>query len=58
MNDVAAKVKELGPLGKGEGIDEQALKLKLEAVKESASLYQAGRKGEAEGAPLPTAEEY
>jgi len=33
MNDVAKKVKEFGPLGKGEGIDEDALKFKLEAVK-------------------------
>ncbi len=33
MNDVAKKVKELGPLGKAEGIDENALKFKLEAVK-------------------------
>jgi coenzyme F420-reducing hydrogenase delta subunit len=33
MNDVARKVKELGPLGRGEGMDEGTLKLKLEAVK-------------------------
>jgi hypothetical protein len=33
MNDVVKKVKELGPLGKGEGIDENTLNLKLEAVK-------------------------
>lgn len=33
MNDVVKKVKELGPLGKGEGIDENALEFKLEAVK-------------------------
>ena len=33
MNDVAKKVKELGPLGKGEGIDEDGLKFKLEALK-------------------------
>jgi coenzyme F420-reducing hydrogenase delta subunit len=32
MNDVAKKVKELGPLGKSEGIDENALKFKLEAL--------------------------
>jgi len=31
-NDFVNKVKELGPLGKGEGIDENGLKLKLEAV--------------------------
>jgi F420-non-reducing hydrogenase iron-sulfur subunit len=33
MNDVARKIKELGPLGKGEGMDESTLKFKLEAVK-------------------------
>ena len=33
MNDVAKKVKELGPLGKSEGIDENGLKFKLEAIK-------------------------
>jgi coenzyme F420-reducing hydrogenase delta subunit len=32
MNDFAMKVKELGSLGKGEGIDENGLKLKLKAV--------------------------
>jgi len=32
MNDFSAKVKELGPLGKGEGIDETVLRRKLEVV--------------------------
>ena len=32
INDFVKKVKELGPLGKGEGIDEDELKSKLEAV--------------------------
>lgn len=32
INDFSNTVKELGPLGKGEGIDENALKSKLEAV--------------------------
>jgi len=32
-NDFTKKVKELGPLGKGEGIDENELKFKLEAVR-------------------------
>ena len=32
MSGFGKKVKELGPLGKGEGIDENALKSKLEAV--------------------------
>ena len=33
INDFTKKVKELGPLGKGEGIDENELKSKLEAVR-------------------------
>jgi coenzyme F420-reducing hydrogenase delta subunit len=33
MTDFTRKLKELGPLGTGEGIDENGLKLKLEAVK-------------------------
>jgi coenzyme F420-reducing hydrogenase delta subunit len=32
VNDFVKKIKELGPLGKGEGIDENGLKAKLEAV--------------------------
>ena len=32
MNDFGKNVKKLGPLGKGEGIDENELKAKLEAV--------------------------
>jgi len=32
MNDFTKKLKELGPLGKGEGIEENKLKFKLEAV--------------------------
>jgi coenzyme F420-reducing hydrogenase delta subunit len=32
MNDFGKKLRELGPLGKGEGIDENELKFKLEAV--------------------------
>ena len=32
-NDFAEKVKELGPLGKSEGIDKKELKFKLEAVR-------------------------
>jgi len=32
MNDVSAKVKALGPLGKGEGINETVLRRKLEVV--------------------------
>jgi F420-non-reducing hydrogenase iron-sulfur subunit len=33
VNDVSAKIKELGPLGKAEGIGEDVLKAKLESVK-------------------------
>ena len=33
MNNVSNSIKELGPLGKGEGIDMKGLKFKLEAVK-------------------------
>lgn len=32
MNDFGKKLKKLGPLGKGEGMDKRTLKLKLEAV--------------------------
>jgi F420-non-reducing hydrogenase iron-sulfur subunit len=32
MNDFSSKVRELGPLGKGEGIDETVLKRRLEVV--------------------------
>jgi F420-non-reducing hydrogenase iron-sulfur subunit len=32
MNDFAGALKELGPLGEGEGVDRSALKLKLEAA--------------------------
>jgi len=32
MNDFSGKLNELGPLGKGEGVDEKELKVKLEAV--------------------------
>jgi coenzyme F420-reducing hydrogenase delta subunit len=33
INDVVRKVKELGPIGKGEGIDENGLKFRLEAIR-------------------------
>ena len=32
MNDFCRKIRELGPLGKGEGMDADGLKFKLEAV--------------------------
>jgi F420-non-reducing hydrogenase iron-sulfur subunit len=34
MNDVVKKLQELGPLGKGEGVDENKLRFKLERVRE------------------------
>jgi coenzyme F420-reducing hydrogenase delta subunit len=34
VNDFVKKVKELGPLGRSEGIDEKGLKLKLETITE------------------------
>ena len=34
VNDFVKKVKELGPLGKSEGIDEKGLKFKLDTVTE------------------------
>ena len=47
VNNFVKKVKELGPLGQGEVIDEQALKFKLEAVIENSPLHPAGGKGKA-----------
>ena len=36
VNDFVKKVKELGPLGRSEGIDEKGLKFKLETVTSSS----------------------
>ena len=33
INEFTAKIKELGPQGKGEGVDEEAVKFKLDAVR-------------------------
>jgi F420-non-reducing hydrogenase iron-sulfur subunit len=33
INDFTAKIKELGPQGKGEGVDEESVKFKLDAVR-------------------------
>ena len=57
MNDVSARVKELGPLGKSEGIDEKALGFKMEAVKNLLPYIKLVEK-ERLGGPFPTAEEY
>jgi len=48
MNDFSKKLKALGPLGKGEGIDENGLKFKLEAVRNLIpyiKLVERGRLG-------------
>ncbi len=50
VNDFVKKVKELGPLGQGEGIDEKGLKRKLASGYRTHPLHQAGGKGEAESA--------
>ena len=47
INDFGKKVEELGPLGKGEGIDENELKSKIQEVVKAYSLHQDGKKGEA-----------
>ena len=57
MNDVAGKIKELGPLGKGEGIDDETLKLKLEAIKNLLPYIKLVER-ERLRAPFATAEEY
>ncbi len=57
MNDVSGKIKELGPLGKSEGIDDKALKFKLEAVRNLLPYIKLVEK-ERLGGPFATAEEY
>ena len=57
MNDVVGKIKELGPLGKGEGTDETMLKLKLEAVKNLLPYIKLVER-ERLRVPFATAEEY
>ena len=57
MNDVSAKVKEIGPLGKSEGIDDKALKFKFEAVKNLLPYIKLVEK-ERLGGPFASAEEY
>jgi F420-non-reducing hydrogenase iron-sulfur subunit len=57
MNDVSAKIKEIGPLGKSEGIDEEALKFKFESVKNLLPYIKLVEK-ERLGGPFATAEEY
>ena len=57
MNDVAKKVKELGPLGKGEGIDGNGFKFKLEAVKNLLPYIKLVER-ERLRVPFDTVEEY
>jgi coenzyme F420-reducing hydrogenase delta subunit len=57
MNDVARKVKEIGPLGKSEGIEESALKFKLEAIKNILPYIKLVER-ERLRVPLSTVEEY
>ena len=57
MNDVSAKAKEIGPLGKSEGIDDKALKFKFEAVKNLLPYIKLVEK-ERLGGPFASAEEY
>jgi coenzyme F420-reducing hydrogenase delta subunit len=57
MNDVARKLQELGPLGKGEGIDETTLKFKMERVK-SLLPYIKLVERERLRVPFDTTEEY
>jgi F420-non-reducing hydrogenase iron-sulfur subunit len=57
MNDVTKKVKELGPLGKGEGIDENGLQFKLEALKNLLPYIKLVER-ERLRVPLDTVEEY
>ncbi len=49
-NDFVRQVKELGPLGKSEGMDQPALKFKLEAVTKLIPYIQTGGKGKTESA--------
>jgi len=57
INDFVKKVKELGPLGKGEGIDENELKSKLEAVTKLIPYIKL-MKNEKLGTRLKNPEEY
>ena len=57
MNDVAAKIKAMGPLGVGEGIDEKLLKERLEAVTNLLPYLKLVER-ERLRVPVKTAEEY
>ena len=49
VNDFVKKVKELGPLGKGEGIDREWISAQARSSYKARPLHQAGGKGEAAG---------
>jgi coenzyme F420-reducing hydrogenase delta subunit len=57
MNDVTARIKELGPLGKAEGIGQDALKAKLESVNNLLPWIKLVER-ERLRAPADTVEEY
>jgi F420-non-reducing hydrogenase iron-sulfur subunit len=57
MNDVAKKVRELGPLGQSEGIDAATLKAKLESVKKLLPYIKLVER-ERLRVPFDTVEEY
>ncbi len=58
VNDFVKTVKELGPLGKAEGLDEKALKFKLEAVTELIPYIRLVERETAEGPGYESEEEY
>lgn len=57
MNDFGKKIKELGPLGKSEGINKNGLKFKLEAVKKLVPYIKLVER-ERLRVPIRTEEEY
>jgi F420-non-reducing hydrogenase iron-sulfur subunit len=57
MNEFSHKLRELGPLGKGEGIDETGLKLKLKAISQLVPFIRLVER-ERLRVHLNTAEEY
>jgi Fe-S-cluster-containing hydrogenase component 2 len=57
MNDFSKKVKELGPLGQGEGIDKEALKSRLKELTRLVP-YIKMVKNEKLGTPLQNSEKY
>jgi F420-non-reducing hydrogenase iron-sulfur subunit len=58
MNEFGAQVEELGPLGKSEGIDEDTLRFKLEAVKNLLPYIKLVERERMRVAPFDSVEEY